>query len=53
MPLIVNSIKSEKDDKGHGIDNHDLFLYWIPIYFTKYIALYSRRFLNIRGLSTR
>ncbi len=25
MPLIFNGIKSEKDDKGHGIAGYDLF----------------------------
>lgn len=38
MPLIVNGIKSEKDDKGHGIANHDLFLWNISAIFVRNLS---------------
>ena len=38
MPLIVNGIKSEKDDKGHGIENHDLFLWNISAIFAGFLS---------------
>ena len=46
MPLIVNGIKSKENDKVHGIENHDFFLWNTFLFIVRILIKYLTAFIK-------